>query len=182
MSNPVKQIVDSAGNILSIVDYEARNIIAPAYSISRTYTVGEYCIYNNKMYKCTISVDTPGSFDPNNWSEITNSDELSELHSSLTNREKHIGGLVYVYWNAVSVTIDFGGAIPTEATSNANTIIATLPSDVPKPSTTKYAVASCGGSSNRFALVAIQTNGNILVYNYSGASTSYLYGSIKFLR
>ena len=83
MSNPVKQIVDSAGNVLSIVDYEARNIIAPAYNTNKTYTVGEYCIYNNKMYKCTTSVDTPGSFNPNSWLETTNSDELSGLNSSI---------------------------------------------------------------------------------------------------
>lgn len=82
MPNPVKQIVDSAGNVLSIVDYEARNIIAPAYNTTKTYTVGEYCMYDNKMYKCTTSVSTPGSFDPNSWSETTNSDELSELNSS----------------------------------------------------------------------------------------------------
>ena len=90
MSNPVKQIVDSAGNVLSIVDYEARNIIAPAYNTNKTYTVGEYCIYNNKMYKCITSVDTPGSFNPNSWLETTNSDELSGLTSSLANSFKII--------------------------------------------------------------------------------------------
>ena len=108
--------------------------------------------------------------------------DISMLNSSLNNIETQIGGQVYAYWNAVSVTIDFGGAIPVEAKNSANTIIATMPSDVPKPSKTKYTVASCGGNSNKFALIAIQTNGDILVYNYSGESTRYLYGSVKFLR
>ena len=103
------------------------------------------------------------------------------LNSSLTNKEKNVGGSVNAYWNDYTVTIEIAGAIPTEALNNTSTVVAVLPSDVPKPSTTKYGVISCGGSSNRFVLLAIQSNGNMLVYNYSGASTSYLYGSITFL-
>lgn len=115
----------------------------------------------------------------------TQADDLSaavnELNSSLTNKEKNVGGSVNAYWNDYTVTIEIAGAIPTEALSNTSTVVAVLPSDVPKPSTTKYGVMSCGGNSNRFVLLAIQSNGNMLVYNYSGASTNYLYGSITFL-
>ncbi len=159
------------------------------YDETQTYAVGDYAIYNNIVYECTTAVSTAEPFDSTKWTATSIEQiidgvkgDVSQLNSSLVNREKHIGGLVYAYWNAILVTIDFGGAIPIEAANNANTIIATLPSDVPKPSTTKYGVISCGGNSNKFVLGAIQTNGNILVYNYSGASTSYLYGSIKFLR
>lgn len=107
---------------------------------------------------------------------------FSELNSSLTNNEKNVGGSIYAYWNGTTVTIEIAGAIPTEAVSNTSTVVAVLPSEVPRPSTTKYGVISCGGNSNRFVLLAIQANGNMLVYNYSGASTSYLYGFITFLR
>ena len=108
-------------------------------------------------------------------------DAVTQLNSSLTNKEKNVGGIINAYWNDYAVTIEIAGAIPTEALSNTSTVVAVLPSEVPRPSTTKYGIMSCGGNSNRFVLLAIQSNGNMLVYNYSGASTSYLYGSITFL-
>lgn len=181
-SGQISVLQQGVGNIGDKVDVLDAAITVEAYSASKLYAVGEDCVYEGVRYKCITAIETPEAFDPNKWQAISIEGELNELNSSLVNREKHIGGLVYAYWNAILVTIDFGGAIPIEAANNANTIIATLPSDVPKPSTTKYGVISCGGNSNKFVLGAIQTNGNILIYNYSGASTSYLYGSIKFLR
>lgn len=181
-SGQISVLQQGVGNIGDKVDVLDAAITVEEYSATKLYAVDEDCVYEGVRYKCITAIETPEAFTPSHWQAISIEGELNELNSSLTNKEKHIGGLVYAYWNAISVTIDFGGAIPKEAANNANTIIATLPSDVPKPPTNIYGVVSCGGNSNKFVLGAIQTNGNILIYNYSGAATSYLYGSITFLR
>lgn len=36
---------------------------------SRTYEVGEYCIYNKKFYRCTTAVTTAGEWNASNWTE-----------------------------------------------------------------------------------------------------------------
>lgn len=108
--------------------------------------------------------------------------DISEIKQSLVNKSKNVQGSINAYWNGLSVTIDFSGAIRTQAPTGANTDIATLPSEVPKPSTTKYVVASGGANQNKYLVVGIFSDGKIKVFNYTGGVVDYLYGSITYLR
>lgn len=49
--------------------FENRRISADEYDQTETYTVGDYAIYENVLYKCLE--DTTGNFDPSKW-EMTN--------------------------------------------------------------------------------------------------------------
>ena len=50
-------------------DNNIYTLIAPAYNPSETYLVGNYCIYDYKLYKC-INVTT-GTWDDTSWEETT---------------------------------------------------------------------------------------------------------------
>ena len=41
------------------------------YSINKTYAVGDYCIYDNVLYRCIVPVITPSPFDTAYWEETT---------------------------------------------------------------------------------------------------------------
>lgn len=51
--------------------------IAEDFDDTATYTVGEYCIYGGKLYKCTTAVSTAGAWDANDWTETLVMDEVS---------------------------------------------------------------------------------------------------------
>lgn len=43
--------------------------IAPVFSESATYALGDYVMHQGKLYECIIAVTTPGAWNPANWSE-----------------------------------------------------------------------------------------------------------------
>ena len=66
--------------------------IAPAFSSSSTYAVGDYCTYEGLLYKCTTAVSTAGAWNAANWSAVAVTDEMpapitvdSAMSSSSTN-------------------------------------------------------------------------------------------------
>lgn len=63
---------------------ETKDIVSDAWSSSKTYAAGEYCISGNKLYKCLIA--NTGTQPPNTtyWEETTCAEEFSELNSNLT--------------------------------------------------------------------------------------------------
>lgn len=46
------------------------------YSNLKTYKIGDYCIYNDLLYKCIVAVTTPQSFDDNKWVVTTVHNEV----------------------------------------------------------------------------------------------------------
>lgn len=63
------------------------NMIAPTYDNYSTYSVGEYCIYKNVLYKCITAVTTAGTFDSNKWSEI----KLANFNPMTTSGDMIVG-------------------------------------------------------------------------------------------
>ena len=63
--------------------------IADEYSSSVTYGYGEYCIYNNQLYRCTTAVSTAEAFDPAKWTATTIGEMLSSVRNA-SNWEKTI--------------------------------------------------------------------------------------------
>ena len=64
-------------NILSVL------LGAEPYVNTRTYAVGEYCIYEKQLYKCTTAVTSAEDFDSEKWTLTNVKTELTELNSSL---------------------------------------------------------------------------------------------------
>ncbi len=45
------------------------DVIAPAFSTSSTYALGDYVMYNGKLYECTTAVTTAGAWVSGSWTE-----------------------------------------------------------------------------------------------------------------
>ena len=57
--------------------------IAPAYSNSSTYAVGDYCIYNGILYRCKTAISTAEAWNSAHWETAVVGDELTDLKSAL---------------------------------------------------------------------------------------------------
>ena len=64
---------------------QSKGIVSDEYSDSSTYNIGDYCIYENKLYKCVTAVTTEEVFDSAKWEETSVKSELSTLSSNLYN-------------------------------------------------------------------------------------------------
>jgi hypothetical protein len=45
------------------------DVIAPAFSTASTYALGDYVMYNGKLYECTTAVTTAGAWVAGSWTE-----------------------------------------------------------------------------------------------------------------
>ena len=59
---------------------EIKDMIADPYGTGNTYAVGEYCIYEGQLYRCTTAIMVPETWTPAHW-ELTNIAESME-HST----------------------------------------------------------------------------------------------------
>ena len=70
------EVYDSVGGTsLDQIIEKNNNNISDAYSDQKTYAVGDYCIYNNSLYKCITEITTAESFDSAKW-KLTSIDKL----------------------------------------------------------------------------------------------------------
>lgn len=90
---------NSSGKVIgALVELEARKVnlskydendaalfdnMSDQYSASRTYDVGDICIYDNKLYKCVTAVAIAEAFDQTKWNKTS----FAALHA---NQEKKI--------------------------------------------------------------------------------------------
>ena len=98
------------------------DMVGDAYSNESAYAVGEYCIYNNTLYKCNTAITVAEDFDADKWDavqivdEMANSEEigdLSELETTdKTNLVSAINELVEVN-ESITVTSNQGELIQT---------------------------------------------------------------------
>lgn len=98
------------------------SIGADAYDDTASYTVGQYCIYNNTLYRC--KANTTGAFDPSKWKATTIANEIPFLGNEvvLSASEPFItyrkyGHILFLYINTQGMTI------------TSDTILGNLPVD-----------------------------------------------------
>lgn len=51
------------------------------YNANGVYKVGDYCIYNNELYKCIVSIDEPEEWNKDHWEKTTITEELLALNN-----------------------------------------------------------------------------------------------------
>lgn len=78
--NEVWQELGDVSVVLAIIDNIFADI-APTFSASSTYAVGDYVIYNDQLYKC-ITAHT-GAWDENNFAATTISDEIADVSDAV---------------------------------------------------------------------------------------------------
>lgn len=53
------------------------------YSTLKTYAVGDYCIYDDLLYKCIVNITEPEPFDENHWTQTTVHNELIDQGNNI---------------------------------------------------------------------------------------------------
>lgn len=70
-------------NTVQKYNYESlENYNTPDFSTSSTYQVGDYVMYQGKLYKCTTAITTSGAWDSTKWSLAILSDDVADLKSA----------------------------------------------------------------------------------------------------
>ena len=98
------------------------DVIADDFDSTATYAVGDYCIYNGSLYKCTTAVTTAGDWDSSDWTETLVMDEVEQGGGGGT------GGHTIIDENGTSMTaragLQFvGGANVSDDSTNNKTIV-----------------------------------------------------------
>ena len=63
---------------------ENKDVISDKYDSSKTYSVGDYCIYNDTLYKCKTQITSAEEFDSSKWEPTNCGKEFEVLNSNLT--------------------------------------------------------------------------------------------------
>ena len=66
-----------------------------AYDDTATYAVGDLCIYNNTLYKCTTAITTAEAWNASHWTTTSIADEISDLQSGKASLPTSVSGVAY---------------------------------------------------------------------------------------
>ncbi len=69
---------------------DIENIVASKYNPSSTYTVGQYCIYNDLMWKCTTAIETSENWEPNHWQQVSAGSEITNVNNALSSEDTFV--------------------------------------------------------------------------------------------
>lgn len=65
------------------------SIISDAYDELKTYVVGEYCIYNNSLWKCLVQNNGQTPTEGTYWTNVTVANEIVSVNSSLSKQGQY---------------------------------------------------------------------------------------------
>ena len=72
-----KELTDAVNNI-------DMSVVSDEYDSTLTYSVGDYCIYNNTLYECITTVTVPEVFDSTKWRATNVGAELNKINTDLS--------------------------------------------------------------------------------------------------
>ena len=97
----------ATGDAIAAAKTAVLNAMAPAYSTSATYAVGDYVNYNGSIYRCTTAITTAESWTSGHWTAVVLGADLasqvSDLKTQLTDVES-LAYLPYVYFEKITFT------------------------------------------------------------------------------
>lgn len=67
----------------AIIDTTQTKIIADDYKSTRTYSAGDYCIYNKTLYRCIVAINTAEAWNAEHWLKVTVAEELTQNNERL---------------------------------------------------------------------------------------------------
>ena len=98
-----------------LIDAEAGRLranFAGTYSTSSAYAVGEYCIYQGNLYRCTTAISSSGeAWNAAHWSQVSVGDELITLNDhieTLNSNSLHFIETVSTISDCNSLTSGYG--------------------------------------------------------------------------
>ena len=79
-STPV--VASSLNNMENGIKQNDTVLGGEAYDSTATYEIGDVCIYNDTLYKCTTAITTAEAWNSSHWTATTINDEIDELRKS----------------------------------------------------------------------------------------------------
>lgn len=83
----------------------ASGVLAPTYSTSKTYAVGDYVYYSGNLYRCTTAITTAEAWTSGHWTQVAIAPEVSDVKSDFHNylygvneTFTHTGSTAWDYW------------------------------------------------------------------------------------
>ena len=90
------------------------DMIGDLFGAKSTYAVGDYCIYNDNLYRCIRAVDNSSTstpaFDPNDWTQVKLANDVSDLNSAFCS--KYAGTKISIIGDSISTFNQNGYKIP----------------------------------------------------------------------
>ena len=62
---------------------DTNHMIAPEYSSTSIYNVGDYVVQSDKLYKCINAIESAEEWTPAHWNQVSIGKEVSDLKNSL---------------------------------------------------------------------------------------------------
>ena len=87
---PTYQEILSTYDAMVAATAAANGAIAATYSSSSTYKVGDYCIHDGGLYRCTTAITTAEAWTSGHWTAAKIGPDVSDLKSALNDEEKTI--------------------------------------------------------------------------------------------
>lgn len=94
---PTYQEILSTYDAMVAATAAANGAIAATYSSSSTYKVGDYCIHDGGLYRCTTAITTAEAWTSGHWTAAKIGPDVSELKSALQN------GLLFAHADTIPV-------------------------------------------------------------------------------
>ena len=82
VSNDVQLDVDF-GTVYVVDQGVVTKVVAKKYDPTKTYVVGEYVIYQEKLYKCNTAIEEPEEFDAEKWNNVLLADEVQIANANI---------------------------------------------------------------------------------------------------
>lgn len=64
------------------------------YDNTQTYSIGDYCINDNQLYKCIVDVSTPEDFDQSKWEQTTVGKEIETYKKEINDIKNNFGSKI----------------------------------------------------------------------------------------
>lgn len=99
---------------MDLIDAEAGRVranVAANYDSSETYAVGDYCLHDGSLYKCSTTISSPEAWTAGHWTQIKIAGELSALNGNITALSGKLVTVRLIY-NSTSSDFPVGGSVP----------------------------------------------------------------------
>lgn len=97
------------------------DVIADTYDATKTYAVGDYVIYNGKLYRCNTAISTAEAWTAAHWTETQMTDDVADLKSAIDEADTLLEISPFPVSGGGTLTVASEGVNVVEAMLKANT-------------------------------------------------------------
>ena len=80
-----RQVINTNFDLIDAEAGRTRTNFAGEYSDTGTYAVGDYCLYQGNLYRCTTAINSGEAWNSAHWSQVSAGDELASANEAIAN-------------------------------------------------------------------------------------------------